>query len=112
MKCFGDYIINEMAEPKGDKRKPGNVYWTAKQGRRAGSHSVQRMVADENGKFRVDAGAAKRMGVHGVYTSQEAFFKCIVLQAKEKKRAAEPKSYPYYKEYVEFQKKKGRPFVK
>ena len=109
MKSFVQYII-EMAEPAGNKRKPGNAYWTAKQGRRG--HSVQRMVADENGKFRVDAGAAKASGAHGSYTSEEAWFKCIVLQAKEKKSAKEPKSYPYYKEYVEFQKKKGRPFVK
>lgn len=108
MKSFNQYI-NETAEPTGEKRKPGNVYWVAKQGRRG--FSLQRRVADENGKFRVDAGAAKRMGAAGVYTSQEAWFKCIVLQAKEKKRANEPKSYPYYKEYVAFQKKKGRPIV-
>ena len=109
MKTFCNYII-EMAEPAGNKRKPGNAYWPTKQGRRG--HSVQRMVADENGKFRVDAGAAKKIGAQGRYTAQDAYFKCIVLQSKEKKRAMQSKDYPYYKEYVEFQKKKGRPFVK
>ena len=110
MKSFVKYI-NEMAEPKGNKRKPGNVYWTPRQQSRGG-FSIQRMVADENGKFRVDAGASKKVGAQGRYTSQEAWFKCIVLQSKEKKRAMQSKDYPYYKEYVEFQKKKGRPFVK